>query len=260
MADGGKAVAARGLGHAYFNGQWVFRGLDLSLPAGGAMAVLGPNGCGKTTLLRLVLGLTAPTEGSVTVSGRLAFVPQLFDAAFAYTALDMVLMGRARRIGLFAQPGRKDETAALAALDRVGMADRANRRFHDLSGGQRQMVILARALAAEPDILVLDEPCSALDLSNQAMVLERLAALAGHERLTVLFTTHHPQHALDIGADALLMFGAARFAAGPAGKVLTEAAMAELYGVPMRRLSLAHGGRIRDVLVSLPSAAPMDRP
>ena len=123
-----------------------------------ALAILGPNGCGKSTLLKLTLGLLKPQEGAVSVRGRAAFVPQLFDMAFDYTVLDMVLMGRARQIGLFAQPSAQDEAAARTALGRFGIEALAQRGFHELSGGQRQLAIFALALVTEADILVLDEP------------------------------------------------------------------------------------------------------
>jgi iron complex transport system ATP-binding protein len=112
-----------------------------------------------------------PTEGTFHTRGRIAFVPQLFQVSFDYSALDMVLMGRARKVGLFSQPTPEDEKAALAALERFGMADLAGRPFHEMSGGQRQLVIFARALVAEADVLILDEPTSALDLRNQQVIL-----------------------------------------------------------------------------------------
>jgi ABC-type cobalamin/Fe3+-siderophores transport systems, ATPase components len=238
-----RAVGFSGLGYAYRPGQWVFRHYAGDVERGRVLAVLGPNGCGKTTLLRLLLGINAPSEGHVDVRGRVAFVPQLFQVGFDYTALDMVLMGRARRIGLLSQPSRRDEAAALEALDRFGLADMAGRPFHELSGGQRQMVIFARALVAEADILVLDEPASALDLRNQALILDWIRRLSRRDGLTVVFTTHHPHHALAVSDFTLLMLGKTDYACGPAGEVLTEANLQALYGVPLRRLSFDHEGR-----------------
>src|SRR5208283_4856785 len=125
-------------------------------------------GRGKTTLLKILLGALKPSQGRLSVSGHMSFVPQLFHVSFDYSTLDMVLMGRARKIGLFSQPSPRDRRAALEALDRFGMSDFADRPFHELSGGQRQLAIFARALVAEARILILDEPTSALDLKNQA--------------------------------------------------------------------------------------------
>jgi iron complex transport system ATP-binding protein len=237
------AISLSGLGHAYLPGRWVFRDYAANMLQGRAFAILGPNGRGKTTLLKAVLGALKPTAGTITVNGRIAFVPQLFQVSFDYSVLDMVLMGRAKKIGLFSQPGRGDEDAALASLDRFGLAGMAHRPFHELSGGQRQMVIFARALVAEADILILDEPTSALDLKNQALILDWIHRLTHDEKLTVLFTTHHPHHALAVADGALLMLGETDYACGPATEVLSEANLHRLYGVPLKRLSFEHDGQ-----------------
>lgn len=168
---------------------------------------------------------------------------------FDYSALDMVLMGRARQVGLFAQPSRQDTEAAMAALDRFGLTGLAHRSFHELSGGQRQLVIFARALVAEADILILDEPAAALDLKNQAVVLDWIHRLAGQNGLTILFTTHHPDHALAVADRALLMLGPERFACGGARDVLTEENLLALYGVEMVRLPFRHRERRHEALV-----------
>lgn len=248
------AVRFSGLGHAYRPGCWVFRDYAAHVPKGTAFAILGPNGRGKTTLLKALLGLHQPTAGKIVVEGQTAFVPQLFQVSFDYSVLDMVLMGRARQVGLFSQPARADEEAALAALERFNLASLANHPFHELSGGQRQMVIFARALVAQADILVLDEPTSALDLRNQALILDWIARLTRDDGLTVLFTTHHPHHALAVANGALLMLGEADYASGPVDHVLTEANLQALYGVPIKKLSFDYAGHVMETL------APVLRP
>jgi len=245
------------LGHAYRPGRWVFRNYAAAVESGHVFALLGPNGRGKSTLLHLLLGVITPTEGSVAVRGRTAFVPQLFQVAFDYSVLDMVLMGRARKIGLFAQPSAADEAAALAALDRFGLADIAGQAFHELSGGQRQLVILARALVAEADILILDEPTSSLDLKNQALILDWISRLARDDGLTVMFTTHHPHHALAIADAVLLMLGEKDYRCGATKEVLTEKNLNELYGVELKRIVFEHGGRTVESLVPIfPTSGP----
>ncbi|MDR3436091.1 ABC transporter ATP-binding protein [Telmatospirillum sp.] len=231
------------LGHAYQPGTWVFRGYSAAIDKGRTFALLGPNGRGKTTLLKILLNVLKSTEGQVETYGRLAFVPQLFQVSFDYTALDMVLMGRAKSIGLFSQPSARDEEGALAALDRFRLADLAQRPFHELSGGQRQMVVFARALVAEADTLILDEPTSALDLKNQSVILDWIGRLSQEDGLTVVFTTHHPHHALAVADDALLMLGESDYACGAARDVLTEGNLQALYGVPLKKLSFDHEGR-----------------
>jgi iron complex transport system ATP-binding protein len=225
----------------------VLQGYSARIARGSVFAILGPNGRGKTTLLKLLLGALEPVRGDIRVRGRLAFVPQLFQVSFPFRVLDMVIMGRARQIGLFSLPSKADEAAALDALDRLGLGGLAERGFDELSGGQRQLIIFARALASGADILVLDEPTSALDLKNQGIVLEWIARLRD-EGLTVLFTTHHPQHAHAVADDALLMFGHDDYACGPVGEVLNEAHLRRLYGVSLRQVTFEHDG---EALVSL---------
>jgi iron complex transport system ATP-binding protein len=231
------------LGHAYRPGQWIFRNYSAKADRGRVFAVLGPNGRGKTTLLKLLLGALKPSEGKLVVRGRMAFVPQLFQVSFDYAVLDMVLMGRAKKINLFSQPSHKDIEAALIMLDRFGMADLATRPFHELSGGQRQLVIFARALVAEADLLILDEPTSALDLKNQALVLDWIDTLSRKDGLTIVLTTHHPHHALAVADDALLMLSETDYTTGVAAEVLTEQNLAALYGVALKRIVFEHGGR-----------------
>ncbi|MGD0657750.1 MAG: ABC transporter ATP-binding protein [Syntrophorhabdales bacterium] len=237
------------LGHAYHPTQWVFQGYSAHVEQGSTFALLGPNGCGKTTLMKILLGALNATSGSIEVHGRTAFVPQLFQVTFDYSVLDMVLMGRARQVGLFSQPTAEDEKASLAALARFGIADLARRPFHELSGGQRQLVIFARALVSEAEILILDEPTSALDLKNQDVILEWITRLAREEGLTVLFTTHHPHHAHAVADTTMLMLGEKEFLCGPTGDVMTEENLYTLYGVDLKRLQFEHKGRTVETFV-----------
>jgi iron complex transport system ATP-binding protein len=252
------SVAFDRLGHAYRHGHWVFRHYRGEVAPGQALALLGPNGRGKTTLLKILLGVLQPTEGWVKVHGQTAFVPQLFQVSFDYTALDMVLMGRARKIGLLSQPSREDADAALAALDRFGLADIAEQPFQEMSGGQRQLVVLARALVADANILVLDEPTSALDLKNQGLVLEWIDRLAHRDGLTVIFTTHHPHHAQAVADSALLMIGENEYVSGSIVDVLTEDNLHRLYGVELRHVSFEHRGVAITTLV--PVYSDLHRP
>jgi iron complex transport system ATP-binding protein len=242
------AVLARDLGHAYKPGRWVFRHCDFELPAGQAMGILGINGSGKTTLLHQLLGLIMPTEGVAVLTGHAAYVPQLFQVGFDYSVLEMVLMGRARRIGLFSAPTRSDEEAALAMLERFELAAHARRPFHELSGGQRQLAIIARALISGCSILILDEPASALDIRNQTLILEWIARLRDRG-LTVIFTTHRPEHVLDCADRALLMLHGGKFAFGRSGDVLNSESLSELYGIALRRISVNVGSSTRDIIV-----------
>lgn len=245
------AVSCDEVGYAYKPGQWILRGLSAHIPQGRVLAILGPNGRGKTTLLKLLVGALTPVEGRLSLAGDVAFVPQLFETTFSYSALEMVVMGRVRRIGLFSQPGRADLERARAALDRFGLADLAERPFGTLSGGQRQLVIFARAYVAEARIMVLDEPTSALDLRNQALVLQWIHRLAQEEGLTVIFTTHHPHHALWAADEALLLFGGARHMFGTARSVLTGDNLTALYDTPIKRIPFELDGQPMEILTPI---------
>lgn len=243
------AVEFHDLGHAYKPGRWIFQNYNAEVERGSIFALLGPNGCGKTTLLKALLGALKPSVGKVVIDGRTAFVPQLFQVTFDYSVLDMVLMGRARQVGLFSQPSAEDEEAAMASLDRFGIADFARHPFHELSGGERQLVIFARALVSEAEILILDEPTSALDLKNQIVVLDWITRLSHQDGLTVLFTTHHPHHALAVADNALLMLGGSKYASGLASEVLSEENLHALYGVDLKLLPFEHKGQLHETLV-----------
>lgn len=244
-------ISASGLGYAYTKDKWIIRDLGVEIKRGSSFAILGPNGRGKTTLLHLLLGNLKPDEGTIRVTGQTSFVPQLFQVSFDYSVLDMVLMGRARKIGLFSQPTRADENAALAALDRFGMSNFAARPFYDLSGGERQLAIFARALVAGADILLLDEPTSALDLQNQSRVLNWIDNLSKRDGLTVIFTTHHPHHALAVADTVMLMQGVNTHTAGPANDILTEGNLGALYGVPIQKLSFYYEGQSATTLAPI---------
>jgi iron complex transport system ATP-binding protein len=231
------------LGFGYRPGQWVLRGYGGNVRRGEVFAILGPNGRGKTTLLKLLIGALRPREGSLRNGGSIAFVPQLFQCRFPYTVFDMVLMGRAGHVRWFSTPGARDEQTVYAALERLRIVELADRPFDELSGGQRQLVIFARALASGADILVLDEPTAALDMKNQGAILHWITQLSAEEGLTVVFTTHHPQHAHLVADTTMLMLGEDDFVCGPTDQVMTEDALHALYGVQMKWFQVECEGR-----------------
>jgi iron complex transport system ATP-binding protein len=238
------AIVFENLAFAYQSNEWICRGYSGSVTRGTVFSILGPNGCGKTTLLKLLLGVLAPQEGVIRHHGQIGFAPQIFQVSFDYTALEMVLMGRARQIGLFAVPSVSDQDAAFEALRKLGIDGLADRGFDELSGGQRQLVIFARALASEAHTLVLDEPTSALDLRNQGVILEWMQRLSREQGLTIVFTTHHPDHAYAVADTTLLMLGREEFLCGPTRTVMTEGSLRRLYGADLKQLSFEYGGRL----------------
>jgi len=233
----------------------VGEGLDVALAAGEVLALLGPNGGGKTTLLKTLLGLLPPRAGEVRLGGAslaarsireraqlIAYVPQTHIATFAFPVETVVLMGRSAHGNLFSRPGAQDRAVAAAALERLGIARLAQRPYTMISGGERQLVLLARALAQEPRFIVLDEPTASLDFGNQGKVMAEIRALAA-AGLGVLFTTHDPNHALRAADRAFLLRDGARIGEGAVAEVLTAANLTALYRAPVETL-IDPAGRI----------------
>lgn len=221
----------------------ILQGYSFSVGKGDVLAVLGANGVGKTTLLSCITGLRKADAGRVVAGGRIGYVPQLFHSAFAYQVIDIVLMGRGRHIGLFGAPRQQDYRIARQYLARMSIGDLEHRLFNELSGGQRQLVMIAQALCSESEIMVLDEPCSPLDYKNQATVLAMLRTLNQELGLTIVFTTHTPQHGLEIASDVLLMRDRRNYRHGPMPQVLTAQNLSELYDVPIGKAVFDGDGR-----------------
>jgi iron complex transport system ATP-binding protein len=238
------SLSARALSFG-FPARVVGRELDLDLADGEALCVLGPNGAGKTTLFRTLLGLIPPLGGRVSIDGRsiaelsrpdiaraVTYVPQSSPMAFDFTLLEIVVMGRSAHHGAFASPARRDIDAAGGALERLGIGALAHRPFGEVSGGERQLALIARALASEARSIVMDEPTANLDFGNQARVLEEVARLK-HAGIGVLLCTHDPAHAFRIADRVLLLEGGRALAQGPAEDVLTAPNLTRLYRVPV---------------------------
>ncbi|MCC6170454.1 MAG: ABC transporter ATP-binding protein [Gammaproteobacteria bacterium] len=220
----------------------VLDGIDLALASGEILCLLGPNGSGKTTLLRCLIGALRPEHGTVHIDGEIHAAPRHRARMMAYvpqaagdsglTLLDIVLMGRTPHLPPLALPSWRDEQLARDALARVGIAYLAARPFNRISGGERQLALIARALAQQPRLFLMDEPTASLDLGNQARVLRTIRDLAA-EGLAVLVTTHQPEHALLLGARAIAISGGRIVAAGPARSVLHAESLSGLYGTPV---------------------------
>jgi iron complex transport system ATP-binding protein len=231
-----------------YGARWLFRDLDLAVPRGRILAILGPNGRGKTTLLRCILGTVRLLDGSRTAPPILGYVPQSTTLGEGYSAIEVTLMGRGGQLGLFGQPTAADRALAMQCLAEVGAAHLAGARMGRLSGGERQLVLMARALATGSPALLLDEPGSALDLRNQSRLLGLLRALGARGDKAIVFTTHEPNHALAAADDALLMLPDGETLFGPVEEIVTPVMLERLYGVPM--LSIAADGTARGVAVA----------
>jgi iron complex transport system ATP-binding protein len=228
----------------YRHGARVLDAISFTVEPGQVLAVLGPNGSGKTTLLKCMMGLLNWNRGLSLIDGtplsrihyrevwqKIAYVPQAKNSVFSFTAEDMVVMGRSAHIGAFRQPGAADYGHARRAMETVGIYHLREKLCSEMSGGELQMVLIARALAAQPSMLVLDEPESNLDFRNQLVILETIEALARNQHISCVFNTHYPSHALKIASHALLLTreGGSRF--GPAWKIINEENMRRAFEV-----------------------------
>ena len=209
----------------------------------GCMAILGPNGAGKTTLLRCLLGFVQ-SKGNILFDGKtreqmakgefwkqVSYVPQAKLSTFSYSVEETVLMGRTGSLSIFEKPGKHDYEKAEEAMKQAGIMHLKNRDCASLSGGELQLVHIARALCSDPKLIVLDEPETGLDFSNQLMVLELIQKLHQSQQMTIIFNTHYPDHALDYADHVLMIDQAGHSIFGKSPEMITIDHMREVFGV-----------------------------
>ena len=221
----------------------IFRNVSFTVASGEVFFLIGPNGAGKSTMLKCLSGLLPVSSGSVQLNGqdlhrlsptavarRIGYVPQSLVSAFPFLVRDIVVMGRASRLGLLASPRNKDMMLAEQSMERVGVLSLANRRCNQISGGEWQLVLIARALTQSPEILLLDEPTSHLDLGNQIktlMVIQQLAA----EGLTIVMASHFPDHAFLNASKVAILKDGGLINIGSPDEAITEKSLRAIYGV-----------------------------
>ncbi len=240
------ALEVRHLSFGYQGGRPVLHDVNLAAEAGSIMAVLGPNGAGKSSLLHVLLGLHRPWKGEIRFFGKplsaydrrslsrtVGLVPQREHVPFAFRVEEYLLLGRSPHLGLLAQPTASDLEVVEAALSRLGIAHLRGREVASLSGGEHQLVLVARALVQGAAVMLLDEPTAHLDLGNKHRTLALLRSLAAEGRAIVL-TTHDPHLAAYLADQVLLLRAGRVLFGGPPQEALTGERLSELYGVPVR--------------------------
>ena len=228
----------------------VLHDISFRVEKGEFISILGPNGVGKSTLFRCVLGLLSGYTGQVLVDGadsrsfsvreaarHIAYIPQSSHPIFNYSVFDIVLMGRTSGLSTFRSPKKQDAELCRWALEKVGIPHLSDRCFHRLSGGEQQLVLIARALVQKAPILMLDEPTASLDFGNQLLVLEQCRNLA-REGYTVIQTTHNPEQSYQYSDRILTLQHGRVLAEGTPKEVLTEKTIRALYGVEVDVVSL----------------------
>ncbi len=262
-------LAADAVSFAYRGGQAILTGVNADIPRGGLVGILGPNGSVKTTLLRILGGLLSPASGRVTLDGqnlqsisrattarRMAMVPQETQLAFEYSVLEMAMMGRYPHLGAFEVEGPDDLVIARDALRATGTLHLESRLFNTLSGGEKQRVVIAGALAQNPDILLLDEPTASLDLAYQLEIRSILYKLNDERGLTIVVSTHDLNLAAGLCRDLILLDRGRILAAGPTQSILEPSLIRTLYGVDVDIARNARTGHLTIVPVARAAELP----
>lgn len=221
----------------------IIQDISFSLHSGDVLGILGPNGCGKTTLFKLLLGFLPRSKGEIYIRGistrkltgkqlahELAYIPQAHSPAFNYKVIDMVLLGRTAHIPFLATPGQEDYSLAASALCMLNIKNLAEKEYTKISGGERQLVLIARAICQQAKILIMDEPSANLDYANQQLVLHTVKSLA-RKGYTIIFSTHSPDQPFRLANKVLLVKNGKNQGFGPPEKVLTSKILKEIYGI-----------------------------
>lgn len=243
MRTEGSLLSIKDAGFFYEEGKFLFRNLSFEIERGQILAILGLNGQGKSTLMSCMMGILDLKEGRLSTQAKFGFLPQSFSVAFDYSVQDIVAMGRVRNISLFSKPSKRDVQICLDALESLEISHLKNKRFNSLSGGQKQLVLFARAIASKSEILFLDEPASALDIKNQDRVLSLIVNLKQKSNASIVFTTHQPNHALAVADRTLILKDDLSYVYGLSAEVLNEENLNALYRVRMKTAEFDVAGK-----------------
>lgn len=238
--------------------------INFSINKGEILTILGPNGVGKTTLLKCITSLLNWNDGQTIINDvpitnknhnilwkSVGYVPQSSYIKFDYSVIDMVLLGRTSYLKVYATPSKKDYEIAMYALNQVGVANLYNKKCTEISGGEYQLVLIARALAAQPRLLILDEPESHLDFRNQMLVLSILEKVVRENGLSCIINTHYPEHAMRLGDYALLLGRKRKHLFGSVQDVITTENLSDFFGVKVEILPFEYKGKLFSSIIPL---------
>lgn len=245
--------------------------ISFTLEPGQIMAILGPNGAGKTTLLKCITGLQDWRVGETLIDNvplakvsqkelwkKIGYVPQAHKMVFGFSIEDLVVMGRAPYIGSLSKPRKEDYEKAHEALNEVGIVHLAKKSCNEVSGGELQLALIARTLVSNPEILILDEPESHLDVQKQVVILETLKRLAKEHRISCIINTHYPNHAFYLADQVLMIAKEKKAVIGAVHEVMTESRMKEYFNIDLRKLIFEEADLLFETMVPLALAAKRD--
>ncbi|WP_339195981.1 ABC transporter ATP-binding protein [Solibacillus sp. FSL R5-0449] len=242
--------------------------ISFTLEPGKIMAILGPNGAGKTTLLKCITGLHDWRVGETFIDDvplqkvsqkelwkKIGYVPQAHKMVFGFTIEDLVVMGRAPYIGSLSKPRKEDYEKAHEALNEVGIVHLAKKSCNEVSGGELQLALIARTLVSNPEILILDEPESHLDVQKQVVILETLKRLSKEHNISCIINTHYPNHAFYLADQVLMIAKEKKAVIGAVHEVMTESRMKEYFNIELRKLIFEEADLLFETMVPLALAA-----
>lgn len=241
-------LQADGISFSYREDRTILDNVSLCIAPGEMLTLLGPNGAGKSTLLNCLVGALSPQSGQVLledrpvadmlprdVARRIAYVPQTSNPTYGYQTRDYVAMGRAPHKGMFQKPDKDDYALVDEVMDRLGITHLAKQPYTQLSGGERQLANVCRAIVQQPSVILFDEPTSALDYGNQIKVLRLVNSLRA-QGYAIIMTTHNPDHPIMLGGRVAILDRAGRLESGPVAKLMTEERLSALYAIDLRVL------------------------
>jgi iron complex transport system ATP-binding protein len=255
-----KMLEAQNISFQYKNGPILFRQISFKVNRSEILCLIGPNGIGKTTLLHCLAGLNKPLQGEIflaeqkmksmplgEVAKNLGFVPQFIVPAFSYHVIDYVVTGCAPKIGTFGKPSKEHYLLAEKALEQMEISHLSHKPYTEISGGERQLVSIARTLTQRPKVILMDEPAAHLDYSNQIKVLRIIKRLS-KDGYTIIMTTHNPDHGLLLDSKVAAIMPGGTLSYGHCKEIMTGEFLSKLYGVP---LHVCHFSELnRDVCVA----------